>query len=73
MTFELKRLRCLNTRMGDSALFLTGFSLVHTHALHRMWLYFSPSLSRSLFTNLAVPYVCHGKPNFVCFYRLEFW
>ena len=37
-----KKPRCRNTRMGESVLFLTGFSLVHTHASHRLWSSFSP-------------------------------
>ena len=39
VTLELKEPRYL--RMGDSALFLTGFSFVRTHASHRFWLFFS--------------------------------
>ena len=28
--------------MGDSVMFLTGFSFVHTHASNRFWFSFSP-------------------------------
>ena len=67
VTLKLKHRRYRTTGVGAVFLILSRAHCITCGLLA------APFSVCSLFHYLVVPYVSHGKPNFVCFYHFEIW